>query len=42
MIDNIENTNNFNRLSDCYNAADFLIGTKVAYFMIEVTVEAET
>lgn len=42
LIDNIDNTNNFNRLSDCYNAADFLIGTKVAYFMIEVTVEADT
>ena len=39
LIDNIDNTNNFNRLSECYNAADFLIGTKVAYFMIEVTVE---
>lgn len=42
LIDNIDNTNNFNRLSECYNAADFLIGTKVAYFMIEVTVEADT
>ena len=42
LIDNIDNSNNFNRLSDCYNAADFLIGTKVAYFMIEVTVEADT
>ena len=26
LIDNIDNTNNFNRLSECYNAADFLIG----------------
>ena len=40
LIDDIANTNNFSRLSKCYNAADYDIGTKIRYFMIEVTVEA--
>lgn len=31
---------NFKLLSDGYNRADFIIGTKVSYFMIEVIVEA--
>ena len=39
MIDDAANTNNFGRLSDCYNAADFAIGKDIAYFIIEVTVE---
>ena len=40
MIDNFDNTNNFSRLSKCYNAADNDIGTKIRYFMIEVTIES--
>ena len=39
MIDDAANTDNFGRLSDCYNAADFAIGKDIAYFIIEVTVE---
>ena len=32
---------NFKTLSDGYNAADYAIGTNIAYFMIELTVSAE-
>lgn len=39
MIDDVSNENNFKRLSKCYNAADSDIGSRIAYFMIEVTVE---
>jgi len=39
MIDDISNENNFKRLSKCYNAADSDIGSRIVYFMIEVTVE---
>ncbi len=39
LIDDIADTENFSRLSKCYNAADYEIGTRIAYFMIEVTVK---
>ncbi len=32
---------NFKALSDGYNAADYAVGTNIAYFMIELTVSAE-
>lgn len=39
-----ENFNNtaFTELSTGYNQADYLIGTKIAYFLIEVTVEEDS
>lgn len=39
MIDNADVPLNYNLLSSGYNNADFMIGTGIAYFMIEVTVE---
>ena len=39
MIDNPTDGDNFRKLSDGYNYADFDIGTCVNYFMIEVSVE---
>ncbi|MCR5019994.1 MAG: hypothetical protein K6B18_03240 [Ruminococcus sp.] len=33
------NSNAFKSLSSGYNGADYIIGTKIAYFMIDVTVE---
>ena len=33
------NSDAFKSLSSGYNEADYMIGTKIAYFMIEVTVE---
>ena len=35
-----DESTNFKLLSDGYNRADFIIGTSVSYFMIEVSVEA--
>ena len=35
------NSDAFKSLSSGYNEADYMIGTKIAYFMIEVTVEPE-
>ena len=37
-IDNAKVKANFNKLSDGYNDADFLIGSNVSYFMIDITV----
>lgn len=42
LIDDFDDANNFSRLSKCYNAADNEIGTRIRYFMIEVTVESDS
>ena len=38
-IDNAKDKANFKKLSDGYNDADFLIGSSVRYFMIDITVK---
>ena len=38
-IDNAKEKANFKKLSDGYNDADFLIGSSVSYFMIDITVK---
>ncbi|MCR5541346.1 MAG: hypothetical protein K6F71_11115 [Ruminococcus sp.] len=42
MIYNADALANFETLSKQYNAADYEIGTRIAYFMIEVTVESDS
>ena len=42
MIYNADTSANFDTLSKQYNAADYEIGTRIAYFMIEVTVESSS
>ena len=38
-IDNAKDKANFKKLSDGYNDADYLIGSSVSYFMIDITVK---
>lgn len=39
MIEHAEDADNFKRISECYNNADFAIGTDIKYFTIEITVK---